>query len=336
MARFSPVLLEDDPKTGKLTSHALGDLMQSLDEELDEVEAGISSDALEKRCASILKSVFKLEAEGLGDLIPVSYIRRAAYWTRLAGQQGKRKILIIENADRMKDEGRNSLLKILEEPPPALTIVLTTAHEAGLLPTVRSRLRPYRFTRRTVTAETEVIRRVFRDTPDRIAPQAAKIGRGLISAYLDSFLPVSTESLYPLAALFTASVVAAAAAALRRRNLSLPDILTCLGKHCAPIAEAAGFGRPVPDTASLVAKVLAVADRFEAPGSFNHFLSALLSLVSESLGVLSGDAGVSACREIWSRKVADAATATATYNLTPALVLDRLGTELKQAMFMLA
>jgi DNA polymerase-3 subunit gamma/tau len=310
--------------------------MQSLDEELDELETGAPSGDLEKRCASILKNVSKLEAEGLGDLIPVAYIRRAAYWTRLAGQQGKRKILIIENADRMKDEGRNSLLKILEEPPPALTIVLTTAHEAGLLPTIRSRLRPYRFARRTTAAETEVIRRVFRDTPERIAPQAAKIGKGLISAYLDAFLPVSAKNLHPLAALFAASVALGAAAELRRRNLSLPDTLTCLGKYCAPVAEAAGLGRPIPGTAPLVAKVLSAADRFETPDSFNHFLSALLSLISESLGALSGDAGVPAYRELWGGKVADAATASAIYNLNPALVLDRLGTELKRAMVMLA
>jgi DNA polymerase-3 subunit gamma/tau len=310
----------------------MNSLIEAIDEELDETEAGeISPDEMEKLCASILKNAFKLEAEGMGDLIPVAHIRRASYWTRLA-PHGKRKILIIENADRMRNEGRNSLLKILEEPPPALTIILTTAHEAALLSTIRSRLRPYRFARRDAAAETEVIRRVFRDDPAGFAHAASKNGEGLVRAYLESFLPVSPETLHPLAALFAASVAMAAAAALRRRNIPLPETLTCLGKHCAPIAEAAGLGRPIPGAAPLTAKLLSSADRFEAPGSFNQFLSALLALVSESFSTLTGEASVPACRDIWSKKAAEAATAASIYNLSPAMVLDRLGTELRQAM----
>jgi DNA polymerase-3 subunit gamma/tau len=347
LARFSPVFLEDDPKTGKLSSHALSSLIQNLDEELTEVETGSAPEEVEKLCASILKNAFKLEAEGMGDLIPVAYLRRAAYWSRLA-PQGRRKFLIIENADRMKDEGRNSLLKILEEPPPTLTIVFVTTHETSLLPTIRSRLRPYRFARRDAASETDVIRRVFRDNPERLgaspseaAPQLpaehaaqlqAQDGKGLVCAYLESFLPVSAETLHPIAALFAASVAMGAAAALRRRNLPLPETLTCLGKHCAPIAEAAGFGRPIPGIGPLVAKMLSAADRFTTPDSFNQFLNALLSLVSESLTALPGDPGVPACRDIWSKKTAEAASSSAIYNLTPAMVLDRLGTELRQAM----
>jgi DNA polymerase-3 subunit gamma/tau len=239
----------------------------------------------------------------------------------------------------MKEEGRNSVLKILEEPPPTLTIMLTTTHETSLLPTIRSRLRPYRFARRDAAAETEVIRRVFRDnsekaeaSPAEPARLQAQDGKGLVRAYLESFLPVSAETLHPAAAFFAASVAMGAASSLRRRNLPLPDTLTCLGKHCAPIAEAAGFGRPIPGIGPLVAKVLSATDRFDTPGSFNQFLSALLSLVSESLTVLSGDPGVPACRDIWSKKIAEAATSSAIYNLSPAMVLDRLGTELRQAM----
>jgi hypothetical protein len=301
--------------------------MQTLDEELNEVEAAPPSDTTEKLCASILKNAFKLEAEGMGDIIPVAYLRRAAYWTRLA-PQGKRKFLIIENADRMKDEGRNSLLKILEEPPATLTIILTTTHETSLLSTIRSRLRPYRFARRDAAAETEVIRRVFRDDSEKLPAK----GKGLVRAYLESFLPVSAETLHPLAAFFAVSVAMGAATVLRRSKLPLPETLTCLGKHCAPIAEAAGFGRPIPDTASLVAKVLSTTDRFDVPGSFNQFLNAQLSLVSESLAALGGDPGVPACRDIWSKKIAEAASSSAIYNLSPALVLDRLSTELRQAM----
>jgi len=52
---------------------------------------------------------------------------------------------IIADAEWLNQEAQNSLLRLLEEPPPATSIVLVTAQPAGLLATVRSRCQRVRF-----------------------------------------------------------------------------------------------------------------------------------------------------------------------------------------------
>lgn len=71
---------------------------------------------------------------------------------RLAGARpamGQRKIFVIGDAERMvpqesSPEAANALLKLLEEPPPATTLVLTTERPGALLPTILSRVLPVR------------------------------------------------------------------------------------------------------------------------------------------------------------------------------------------------
>ncbi|HEY3782802.1 MAG TPA: hypothetical protein VGL56_17095 [Fimbriimonadaceae bacterium] len=50
-----------------------------------------------------------------------------------------RKVVIIKGADRMNESASNSLLKILEEPPPYAKLVLTTTSLGDILPTILSR-----------------------------------------------------------------------------------------------------------------------------------------------------------------------------------------------------
>jgi DNA polymerase-3 subunit gamma/tau len=315
LARFSPALWENDPRIGKLNP-----LIEALEEGLDALDTAGEEQGTADR---ILKNSFKLEAEGVGDLVPVDHIRRAAWWSRLA-PQGKRKLLVIENADRMRDEARNSLLKILEEPPDRLTIVLTTAHQEALLPTALSRLRPYRFVARDRAAETGVIRKIFRD------PEVpAFSGGALLRRYLDSFLPGAGETLHPLAALFVASVALGAAAALKRSGVAPEEALLRLGSHCAPISEQAGLGKPLEDPRLLTAKALEGADKFETRGRFSQFLRSILLLVGDSLG--GAPEGI-AYRDLWSLAVREADAAALTYNLSPAMVLERLIAELRRSM----
>ncbi len=52
---------------------------------------------------------------------------------------GRRKIAIIDDADYLNEEGANSLLKTLEEPPPKSLLVLVGVNQQSQLPTIRSR-----------------------------------------------------------------------------------------------------------------------------------------------------------------------------------------------------
>ena len=58
---------------------------------------------------------------------------------------GAQKIVILDNADLLRQEAANSLLKTIEEPPPDSLIILITARPASLLPTIRSRCQEVRF-----------------------------------------------------------------------------------------------------------------------------------------------------------------------------------------------
>src|SRR6266545_1780541 len=68
--------------------------------------------------------------------------------------EGKRRVVILDGADKLSSEIQNALLKTLEEPPPSSSFVLVTARPDALLPTVRSRCPMLRFGR-LPTAEVE-------------------------------------------------------------------------------------------------------------------------------------------------------------------------------------
>jgi DNA polymerase III subunit delta' len=53
--------------------------------------------------------------------------------------KGKRRVFLIRNMDRANEAAANSLLKVLEEPPPYLLFFLTAENAFDLLPTIRSR-----------------------------------------------------------------------------------------------------------------------------------------------------------------------------------------------------
>ena len=59
--------------------------------------------------------------------------------------EGKRRVVIVDDADAMVPEAQNAMLKTLEEPPAGSTFVLVTARPDVLLPTVRSRCQRLRF-----------------------------------------------------------------------------------------------------------------------------------------------------------------------------------------------
>src|SRR4051812_41844027 len=52
---------------------------------------------------------------------------------------GERRVFLIDQGDRAGEQAANSLLKILEEPPDHLILILTAENAYDLLPTIRSR-----------------------------------------------------------------------------------------------------------------------------------------------------------------------------------------------------
>jgi DNA polymerase-3 subunit delta' len=59
--------------------------------------------------------------------------------------EGKARVFIIEEADKLNPQSSNALLKTLEEPARTSHLILITARPAALLPTIRSRCQMLRF-----------------------------------------------------------------------------------------------------------------------------------------------------------------------------------------------
>lgn len=105
--------------------------------------------------------------------------------------EGKYKIFIIEDADLMSIEAANCLLKTLEEPPPHVVIILLTADEKALLPTVISRCQ--RFELKPVSvADTE--KRLFLKAG--IAPEKIRLLSRLAKGCLGWALEASEDESY--------------------------------------------------------------------------------------------------------------------------------------------
>jgi len=87
--------------------------------------------------------IFFIEAEG--QFIRINAIRDIQEQMTFKPMEGRRRVFVIDNADRMNDQAANALLKTLEEPSPANILILVTAKPYTLLSTIISRCRHMRF-----------------------------------------------------------------------------------------------------------------------------------------------------------------------------------------------
>ncbi len=92
--------------------------------------------------------------------ITVDMARRVIEDSSYRPFEGRRRVVIIDEADQMQPAAQNALLKTLEEPPPSSMFILITSRVDALLATVRSRCPRFRFGR---LATEEVARILQRD-----------------------------------------------------------------------------------------------------------------------------------------------------------------------------
>jgi DNA polymerase III delta' subunit len=80
-----------------------------------------------------------------GQFIRVEHIREMRPAAYMRPMVGRKRVFIISEADKMKDESANTLLKILEEPPRFSHFILVTDNPHLILPTIKSRCQVLQF-----------------------------------------------------------------------------------------------------------------------------------------------------------------------------------------------
>ena len=129
-------ILELEAKN-KTFSHAyllIGNNQSGIDKVINDFVAA-------KNCGKEDFSVLRpdIGASGKGGEIKIDDVRSLLHEVNLS-PQGPCRIAVIYNAEKLNQSSGNILLKTIEEPPRALTIILVSATDA-VLPTIKSRCR---------------------------------------------------------------------------------------------------------------------------------------------------------------------------------------------------
>ena len=92
----------------------------------------------------LLRRPYDDKAERLKADITVDEVRKLKSYFTLSAADGGQRVAIIDAVDDMTVSATNALLKLLEEPPAKVTLLLISHQPARLLPTIRSRCRALR------------------------------------------------------------------------------------------------------------------------------------------------------------------------------------------------
>jgi DNA polymerase-3 subunit delta' len=166
---------------------ALAQLMNCLT-----VREGVDSAAADAcgTCASCKRIARGVHADvlviepGETGAIKIDQVREAIERAAYRPFEGRRRVVIIDDADMMNADAQNAVLKTLEEPPAASTFVLVTSRPDVLLPTVRSRCQRLRFGRLSPADVAAVLMRDHKHS-QADASAAASLSDGSIGLALE-------------------------------------------------------------------------------------------------------------------------------------------------------
>ncbi len=100
-----------------------------------------------KNCKMIEKGDFVdfIVVKPEGNFIKLEQIKEVIERSNFVPLESDKKIIVIDEVDKMNRESANSLLKTLEEPPKSVTFFLITSKLNRILPTVKSRCQVFEF-----------------------------------------------------------------------------------------------------------------------------------------------------------------------------------------------
>ena len=125
--------------------------------------------------------------------ITVEQIEALLPFAHMRPIRGSHKVFIICEADRLRVETANKMLKTLEEPPPRTVFILITEKLESVLPTVASRCQPIKFNRLRAESVNRLLVSDFGIDPQNAAT-AAELSGGQVTRGLEFADPARTEA----------------------------------------------------------------------------------------------------------------------------------------------
>ncbi len=125
--------------------------------------------------ASWVESFLKARKKNFNPrVIPIDVAREIAHEAQYRPFEGKLRVFVIDEAEKLNEPAANALLKTLEEPPDTTRLVLISASPNRLLPTILSRCQIFKF------------RPLSRGEIRRYLERSMESGRaGLLAAFAD-------------------------------------------------------------------------------------------------------------------------------------------------------
>lgn len=121
----------------------------------------------------VLRRSFNEDTKRLRPEIGVDEVRALKQFFTLSSADGGRRVAIVDCADEMTNSAANALLKLLEEPPERVVLLLVSHRPSGLLPTIRSRCRTLRLGALGAEQMAEAMVQAGVDLPEDAAARAA-------------------------------------------------------------------------------------------------------------------------------------------------------------------
>jgi DNA polymerase-3 subunit delta' len=222
--------------------------------------------------------------------------------------EGRRRVVVVDEADAMVLPAQNAMLKTLEEPPSASVFILVSSLPDSLLPTVRSRCPRLRFGPLAVSEIVEVLVRdhEYSEVEARAAAADAdgSVGRAL-----------SSEAADLTQARATAQRILEQAARMSDPSRLVESVKDVVGKKGSSASERDQLAACLRATASLLRDLGLLAVRADASAIANSDLESQLSALSRSY---DGDRATRAYAAV------DQALAALERNASPKVVVDWL------------
>jgi DNA polymerase-3 subunit delta' len=192
--------------------------------------------------------------------------------------EGRRRVIIIDDADRLNVEAQSALLKSLEEPGPSSVFILVSSKPETLLPTVRSRCARVNFGRLAAAEVAQALVERHHYTPDEAHAIAAvadgSLGRALAAG--------SAGHLQARAAALSALRTAATGASPRARLQAAAGLLVA---KSSPAAEREALAARIAMIGSLLRDVALVSQGGQAGQLANGDLAAEIGRLAPAFGV---------------------------------------------------